>query len=184
MEKESNKKEIRLVKQDGFALLFSVLISSLLLTIGLSIFSIALKELSISTNTQRSLHAFYAADSGRECVMYYDFKVLNKIPTIEIENLVSGDYNPTISCAGGDVDSSTVGDNPAALVKTTFEPFAILSSEDKGSNTQVSITKQKNVPKDGVMLCGEKPVVCTTVVATGWDSDNGDRVERAIEESY
>jgi len=59
-------------KNRGFALLFSVLISSLLLTIGLSIFSIALKELSIATATQRSLHAFYASDSGREYAIWSD----------------------------------------------------------------------------------------------------------------
>lgn len=61
-------------KNRGFALLFSVLISSLLLTIGLSIFSIALKELSISTAARQSVHAFFAADSGRENVLYQDVK--------------------------------------------------------------------------------------------------------------
>lgn len=61
-------------KNRGFALLFSVLISSLLLTIGLSIFSIALKELSISTAARQSVHAFFAADSGREYVLYQDVK--------------------------------------------------------------------------------------------------------------
>jgi hypothetical protein len=59
----------------GFALLFSVLISSLLLTIGLSIFSIALKELAISTASRQSIYAFYAADSGREYVLYHDIKI-------------------------------------------------------------------------------------------------------------
>jgi hypothetical protein len=58
----------------GFALLFSVLISSLLLTIGLSIFSIALKELAISTAARQSIHAFFAADSGRERALYEDLK--------------------------------------------------------------------------------------------------------------
>ena len=58
----------------GFALLFSVLISSLLLTIGLSIFNIALKELAISTATRQSIHSFFAADSGREYMLYLDIK--------------------------------------------------------------------------------------------------------------
>jgi hypothetical protein len=58
----------------GFALLFSVLVSSLLLTIGLSIFNIALKELAISTASRQSIYAFYAADSGREYARYRDLK--------------------------------------------------------------------------------------------------------------
>lgn len=62
-------------KQKGFALLFSVLIASLLLTIGLSIFSIALKEFAISTASRQSIHAFYAADSGREYALYRDIRV-------------------------------------------------------------------------------------------------------------
>jgi Tfp pilus assembly protein PilX len=58
----------------GFALLFSVLVSSLLLAVGLSIFNIALKELSISNATRQSIIAFYAADSGREQAYYNDTK--------------------------------------------------------------------------------------------------------------
>ena len=58
----------------GFALLFAVLMSSLMLSIGLSIFGIAIRELSISTAARQSIFAFYAADSGRECVLYWDIK--------------------------------------------------------------------------------------------------------------
>lgn len=61
-------------KQAGFALLFSVLLSSILLSIGLSIFNITLKELSISTASRQSIYAFYAADSGREYILYEDIK--------------------------------------------------------------------------------------------------------------
>ncbi len=62
-------------KNRGFALLFSVLIASLLLTIGLSIFNITLKELSISTATRQSIYSFFAADSGREYALYHDIKL-------------------------------------------------------------------------------------------------------------
>jgi Tfp pilus assembly protein PilX len=68
------KFEITKNNKKGFALLFAVLVSSLLLTIGLSIFNIALKELAISTASRQSIYAFYAADSGREYVLYRDIK--------------------------------------------------------------------------------------------------------------
>lgn len=63
-----------LQSKSGFAMLFSVLISSLLVVIGLSIFNITLKELSISTSSRESQTAFYAANSGMECALYWDLK--------------------------------------------------------------------------------------------------------------
>lgn len=60
--------------EKGFAMLFSVLVSSLLVAIGLSIFNITLKELTISTAGRESQIAFYAANSGMECALYWQFK--------------------------------------------------------------------------------------------------------------
>lgn len=70
-------KKNRAYTDRGFALLFSVMLSSVLLTIGLSIFSIALKELSISTAARQSIYAFYAADTGREYLLWRDIKMNN-----------------------------------------------------------------------------------------------------------
>lgn len=67
--------KLRTSKHGGFALLFAVLVSSLLLTIGLSILNISLKELAISTSSRQSIYAFYAADSGLEYAKYKDLKV-------------------------------------------------------------------------------------------------------------
>lgn len=75
--KNNPSMKLRASKRDGFALLFSVLVSSLLLTIGLSILNVALKELAISTASRQSIYAFYAADSGREYALYTDTKSVN-----------------------------------------------------------------------------------------------------------
>jgi hypothetical protein len=56
----------------GFALLFAVLISGLLITIGISIFNISIKELMISASIRDSQTAYYAADSAAECFFYWD----------------------------------------------------------------------------------------------------------------
>ncbi len=66
-----NKNNIQ--KNKGYTLLFSVLISSLLLTIGLAILMISKKELLLSSSGRESQFAFYAADTGVECAMYSDF---------------------------------------------------------------------------------------------------------------
>ena len=61
-------------KQKGFALIFSVIIASILLSVGLAMFSIALKELILSSSGRNSQFAFYAADSAIECALYWDIR--------------------------------------------------------------------------------------------------------------
>jgi Tfp pilus assembly protein PilX len=135
----------------GFALLFSVLISSLLLTIGLSIFSIALKELAISTATRQSIHAFYAADSGREYILYLDL----------IKGTASS-FNPATSIAS---------------VSTTTAVLPVDADNSTGPNFYVGITKSW-------LDASIKTKIKTDIVSYGHDTLNGDRVERAIFQSY
>jgi len=56
----------------GFTLLLSVLIASVLLSLGLAIFSITIRELLLSSTGRESQFAFYAADTGIECALYFD----------------------------------------------------------------------------------------------------------------
>lgn len=58
----------------GFTLLYSVLVTSLLLSIGLAIFNISIKEVILSSGARDSQFAFYAADAGLECAFYWDIK--------------------------------------------------------------------------------------------------------------
>jgi Tfp pilus assembly protein PilV len=139
----------------GFALLFSVLVSSLLLTIGLSIFNIALKELAISRASRQSIYAFYAADSGREYVLYRDTNVGDMLP-------FDFDRESTYSI------SAFTNSNNITFVKGT-----------DGPNYKVTITKSWHDDNNN-----PRSKVDTTIKATGWDSVGGDRVERAITETY
>jgi Tfp pilus assembly protein PilX len=58
----------------GFTLLFAMLVGSLLLAIGLSIFSIVFRELGLASITRDSSTALFAADTGAECALYWEFK--------------------------------------------------------------------------------------------------------------
>lgn len=58
----------------GFTLLYSVLVTSLLLAIGIAIFNISIKEVILSGSARDSQFAFYAADAGIECALYWDIK--------------------------------------------------------------------------------------------------------------
>lgn len=63
-------------RQRGFTLFYAVLVASLMLAIGLAIFNITFKEFVLSSGARDSAGAFYAADTGLECALYWDLKHL------------------------------------------------------------------------------------------------------------
>lgn len=67
--------------QKGFTLFIAVLIGSLMLAIGFSIFNLSFKELLLSASSRDSQIAFYAADTGLECALYYDQQLESFITT-------------------------------------------------------------------------------------------------------
>lgn len=58
----------------GFTLMLAALVASLLTALGLAMFSIAKKEVVLSSLGRDSQFAFYAADTGAECALHWDFK--------------------------------------------------------------------------------------------------------------
>lgn len=56
----------------GFTLLFAVLVSIMILAVGASIINIALKQVILSGSGRESQFAFYAANTGLECALYWD----------------------------------------------------------------------------------------------------------------
>lgn len=58
----------------GFTLLMAVLIASILLALGYALYNIATKELTLSSAGRESQFAFFAADTGIECALYWDSK--------------------------------------------------------------------------------------------------------------
>ena len=172
--KKENGGPARTCFKGGFALLFSVLVSSLLLTIGLSILNISIKELAISTASKQYIYAFYAADSGLECAKYWDTKE-GLIPNL-IEGKNPGRTGGVVVCGGGSSQSLEIN-VPIIPHSTTLTPVNMLVSDGSSSaNFDVTIEKKwQDVSHNQII---------TTVVSTGHNSDGGDRVERAIQQTY
>lgn len=80
-------------KQNGFAMLYTVVIISLILTISLSISNVSYKQTILSSLAKDSQIAFYQADAGAECGLYYDI-VLNQFP----RGTAVGGAPATITC--------------------------------------------------------------------------------------
>lgn len=97
-----------MLHQKGFAMLFTVLIIGLILSIALSISNLTLRQTILSALAKDSGIAFYQADAGVECGMYQDV-VLGNFPYQTPENTTT--IPDTFSC--GDVvlqlDTSVLG---------------------------------------------------------------------------
>ncbi len=61
-------------RQRGFTLLLAALVASIVLALGSSIFTIAKKQVTLSSLGRDSQFAFYAADTIAECALYYDVR--------------------------------------------------------------------------------------------------------------
>src|SRR3989344_7616279 len=71
---KSNSNFILSRKANGFTLLLSLLVVSVILSVSLGIFNIMTKELKLSGIGRESQIAFYAADAGIECFFYWEIK--------------------------------------------------------------------------------------------------------------
>lgn len=107
----------------GFTLLIAVVLTSVLLSVGLALLDIALKQVTLSSTARQSQYAFYAADSAMECALYWDqqqnaFSYATPLSTIRcaatdiaLSSSVSGNVRTTtfsIPCPGGASATVTV----------------------------------------------------------------------------
>jgi hypothetical protein len=101
--KATGNKKMTLNNKSGFAMLFAVLASSLLMAIGISMFNISIKEIQIATSERDSQIAYYAADSARECAIYSDVKqgpLLTCDPADQTTTPCPSPAQATITCNG------------------------------------------------------------------------------------
>lgn len=69
-------------QQSGFVILFTILISSIILMIGFGIFSIATRETILSSSARDAQAAFYAADAGAECALFAESQGVFSTPSV------------------------------------------------------------------------------------------------------
>lgn len=60
------------LNNDGFTLLIATVTTSMLLLISFVVVNVALKQILLADAGEESQHAFYAADRGLECALYWD----------------------------------------------------------------------------------------------------------------
>ncbi len=155
-------------RNSAFVMLFAVVVSGIILTIALGVTNIALKELSFDTGAKSTNDAFFAADAGVECALFYD---------LTGEGDVSAFGQPSAglntNCAGTDVDLNNGGSTPTTG-PWTFYLYPLGSSGNACAIVNVTKTLNPNV---------------TTIVSKGYNlggntydcsSTNLNRVEREL----
>jgi hypothetical protein len=168
----------------GFAMLFAVLISSFLIMIGISIFSISLKEVMISTSIRDSQTAFYAADSAGECALYWDIKGGGKnsaFPSCvnescDLPDSPSTTTTPTITCNG--IENKLSFYKYGLTYSYSGNNFFKYSSDPTYTEPEADITISKTF-NDTLSK------IITVFDITGHNTgESGRRVERGIIRSY
>lgn len=91
---------IKIKKNKGFILFLSLLIMSVALSIAFSVFEIFIFQIVLTGNIKDSQGAFYAADSGLECVYYSEINK-NAIPYDGQADITCNNENITFNMVAG-----------------------------------------------------------------------------------
>lgn len=66
-----NKKSLVKNSESGFALLMTLIVVTVVISIGLSVLDLSIKQVRLSTNARDSEIAFHAANAGMECARFW-----------------------------------------------------------------------------------------------------------------
>jgi hypothetical protein len=165
--------------QKGMTLFIAIVIMSVLLFISFAVINIALKSILFASSGRDSQYAFYAADAGLECAMYFDSK-FDKFNAITDGSPINCDGVNDISTGGlisGSSETAKIGG--VGLNNPSIFGFTL----NNGSNAMhycaiIRVTKSQNII-DGS--------ISTHIDSRGYntcDTANLRRVERGIEVTY
>ena len=149
--------------QKGFTLFIALIMMGTLLLIAAGIVSLATRQALISASGRESQYAFYAADTGIECALFWDVKNSTGISAFATSTSSSITCNGASATVGGGGNSS-----PTSIFSFTLTPDTYCAT--------VTVNK--------AYISG---VLRTTIEAKGYntcDLSNPRRVERAIRATY
>ncbi len=199
------KREVfRAHHRSGFLLLTAILISTVVLSVGISMASIAYKELTLSITARDSMYAFYAADAGAECASYWDIRGSDVFPVDDdisyvlpgptycnAQDITQGrDGVATWSLAPQSSNPSRTGGQTTGSASTQFT-FRLGASQLQ-SDPCVDVTVKKVWTDNPSTPGGESEKidpgeVKTTITSNGFsscDAGNLRRVQRTLEQTY
>lgn len=145
--------------QSGYALFTSILLTGTLIIIAYATTNFSLKQLLLTTSGAESHSAFYVADTGVECALYWDLK---NGATSAFDIAAVG----AITCGG-----------------STVTPTRVISGGTITNTFQIPV--QMSVGSSCANLTVTKSGGNTTIESKGYNTcGGGNRLERAIRITY
>lgn len=175
----------RRTSQDGITLLITLLIMGIMLVISASLLQITLKQFQFSGISEISEVAFYAANAGMECALYYDLgedSGSNRINAFAVPGDGSASSSAAeITCM--DIGPVTNSNGPAASGDEQLFQF-----EWNGLCTSVSIYKfysesgSQDMSGSGVSQTCAEDIECTVLKARGYNTGCGSLADSRVVE--
>ena len=149
----------------GFVLLLSAIVASITLAIGVSIFGIAQKQVVLSSLGRDSQFAFYAADTGAECALYWDVRHSYFGTTTP-----SGFRPPNYpKCDGQEFCDSTATDTCDR--NRDYPQTIIFQFEPGGLCSRVSVKKEEVSPEERGRRGRDSTYLRTVIHADGYSTN-------------
>jgi hypothetical protein len=152
------------MKNRGFTLFIAIVIMGTLLLISAGMVSLAVRQALISASGRESQAAFYAADTGIECALYWDVQNPSGVSGFATTSTSQINCNNQIKTVGG--SAVVVGGFAVSTFTFNFDPDppCVIVSVFKAMNSSATRIESK-----GYNTC---------------DPTNPRRVERALRASY
>lgn len=165
------------LKNKGMTLFIAVTVMAILLLISYAVANIALKGTQFATSGRDSQFAFYAADAGLECALYWDSK---------LDSFATSTSGSPISCGGSSLANNAIISGTTTLTRIGGGGDANQTSVF-GFTMNVSGTNP--VPHCAIVTIRKYYVgqnLTTYIKSRGYNTcdDNPRRVERGIEVTY
>ncbi len=160
--------------EQGIVLVLAVIFSGLFLVIGLAIGNIYIKNYTLSVSARESSIALAGADTGVECALYYDLKV--------VPSPFSNDGVTPIECNNQTIDTGTQTEPEASVIggdgrgnpRTVDSSFWLFfGAYPSAPCAKVTVEKHRD---GSAVIEGRGYNTC--------DTDDNRRVERAIRVWY
>ncbi len=168
---------------------FAALVSSLALAIGMAIYDLTVRELQVTSMTAQSQYAVFAADTGAECALYWDFHY-NGTGSAFATSSASG--NPTVGsvvCNGYNVYAN--GTPPAVYLPPTSSTWTswIVTANANAATTTFYISFPENDRCVEVQIAKTAVPLTTIVYSHGFINCAGaaggaPQLERELQVSY
>ena len=180
----------------GFTLLFSILVATMVVAIGATIISIAIRQTILSGTSRESQYAFYAANTVLECAYYWDTVDLTEFDGKFVfpapgttDQPIDGSKQSLVTCSDVNIITGAGNDGNGWVQDANYEETTFYLKIEKKSGTlpSIDIPSYTYCAEATVKKTNNNGVIETTIEAKGYntcDTTNSRRVERGLIQFY